>query len=88
MPFRFSPRVIYKNISELKHTKSKKIPKVSFYSGFKLSYCEQCFFNDRSQWNSDQWTRGSYTYIKVGSSKDDMNALAEPLVCIFQVLFY
>ncbi|XP_071071705.1 peroxisomal N(1)-acetyl-spermine/spermidine oxidase isoform X2 [Dasypus novemcinctus] len=33
----------------------------------------------RSCWHSDPYTRGSYSYVAVGSSGDDVDKLAEPL---------
>ena len=36
----------------------------------------------RSKWNSEEYTKGSYSYIKMGSSAKDMQALADPLVKI------
>ncbi|CAF0888908.1 unnamed protein product [Brachionus calyciflorus] len=33
----------------------------------------------RSRWNSNAFTRGAYSYIKVGSSIEDMNNLAETI---------
>ncbi|XP_074856047.1 peroxisomal N(1)-acetyl-spermine/spermidine oxidase isoform X2 [Carettochelys insculpta] len=33
----------------------------------------------RSQWHSAPYTRGSYSYVAVGSSGDDIEALAQPL---------
>ncbi|XP_038638947.1 peroxisomal N(1)-acetyl-spermine/spermidine oxidase isoform X2 [Scyliorhinus canicula] len=33
----------------------------------------------RSKWYSDQYTKGSYTYTAVGSSGDDIDAIAQPL---------
>ncbi|AKK28990.1 FAD-dependent oxidoreductase [Mycobacterium sp. EPa45] len=32
-----------------------------------------------TRWGTDQYARGSYSFIAVGSSPDDMNALAEPV---------
>lgn len=33
----------------------------------------------RSQWHSAPYTRGSYSYVAVGSSGDDIDVLAQPL---------
>ncbi|GCB73181.1 hypothetical protein scyTo_0006660 [Scyliorhinus torazame] len=33
----------------------------------------------RSKWYSDQYTKGSYTYTAIGSSGDDIDAIAQPL---------
>nr|XP_009933895.1 PREDICTED: peroxisomal N(1)-acetyl-spermine/spermidine oxidase [Opisthocomus hoazin] len=33
----------------------------------------------RSQWHSARYTRGSYSYVAVGSSGDDIDVLAQPL---------
>ncbi|NXI48221.1 PAOX oxidase, partial [Galbula dea] len=33
----------------------------------------------RSQWHSSPYTRGSYSYVAVGSSGDDIDVLAQPL---------
>ncbi|CAN0093989.1 unnamed protein product, partial [Laminaria digitata] len=32
-----------------------------------------------SRWGSDKWARGSYSFVKVGSSGGDMDTLAEPV---------
>src|SRR6185295_1961569 len=34
---------------------------------------------ERTQWNTDPFSRGSYTYIAVGSTPQDMAAIAEPV---------
>ena len=33
----------------------------------------------RSRWHSAPYTRGSYSYVAVGSSGDDVDLLAQPL---------
>ncbi|XP_059802784.1 peroxisomal N(1)-acetyl-spermine/spermidine oxidase-like [Hypanus sabinus] len=33
----------------------------------------------RSKWHSDRFTKGSYSYVKVGSSGDDIDVIAQPL---------
>ncbi|NXC59738.1 PAOX oxidase, partial [Aleadryas rufinucha] len=33
----------------------------------------------RSRWHSAPYTRGSYSYVAVGSSGDDIDVLAQPL---------
>lgn len=33
----------------------------------------------RSRWYSEPYTKGSYSYVAVNSSGDDIDALAEPL---------
>lgn len=33
----------------------------------------------RSRWHSASYTRGSYSYVAVGSSGDDIDVLAQPL---------
>lgn len=33
----------------------------------------------RSRWHSAHYTRGSYSYVAVGSSGDDIDVLAQPL---------
>ena len=33
----------------------------------------------RSRWHSAPYTRGSYSYVAVGSSGDDLDLLAQPL---------
>lgn len=33
----------------------------------------------RSRWHSEPYTKGSYSYIAVGSSGDDIDRLAQPL---------
>ena len=32
-----------------------------------------------TRWGRDQWSRGSYSYIRAGSSGEDIEKLAEPL---------
>ncbi len=32
-----------------------------------------------TKWGADQYARGSYSFIAVGSSPDDMHALGEPV---------
>lgn len=33
----------------------------------------------RTRWHSAPYTRGSYSYVAVGSTGDDIDLLAEPL---------
>jgi len=52
----------------------------AIFNMFILSYTLKIF---RSAWNSNKFIRGSYTYIKTKSSKEDMKNLATPIVIPF-----
>lgn len=47
-----------------------------------IKYFYISIFFKRSRWYSDEYAKGSYTFIKTGSSVNDVKALAHPLVSV------
>ena len=41
----------------------------------------------RSKWNEEKFTLGSYTYIKTGSTIQDVKAIVEPMVKLIELRF-